>query len=199
MTNAELCRQHIVLESDLVLIEPLAEAHYDALCTIALDKDIWQYTSSRIGSAADFKHYFEMAMQERNAGQSYPFALTDKRSGKVVGCTRYGSIQMQHKRLEIGWTWIDRSVRGSGFNRACKFLLLSYGFEALELNRIELKTSSLNLVSQKAIEKIGGQREGLFRSHMINPDGTVRDTVYYGLVRSEWDTTRKRYFHEFIQ
>jgi RimJ/RimL family protein N-acetyltransferase len=198
MVNADLTAQHIVLENQSARLEPLDREHFEALCTIAMDKDIWQFTSSRIETVADFHHYFDQALNERKAGLSYPFALIDKYTGNIAGCSRYGGIQLQHKRLEIGWTWIDRGVRGTGFNKACKFLLLSHGFEQLGLNRIELKTSSLNLVSQKAIEKIGGVREGLFRRHMINPDGTVRDTIYYSLICEDWEATRSNYFAAFI-
>lgn len=198
MMNTELASQHIILENHIARLEPLGPEHFEALCAIAMDKDIWQFTSSRIGNIADFQHYFDQALNERKAGLSYPFALIDKSTGNLAGCSRYGGIQLQHKRLEIGWTWLDRNVRGTGFNKACKFLLLSYGFEQLELNRIELKTSSLNVVSQKAIEKIGGIREGIFRRHMINPDGTVRDTIYYSLICEDWEATRSNYFAEFI-
>ncbi len=198
MTNKTLTQRHIVLENAVARLEPLGPEHVDALNTIAADKDIWQFTSSRILNAEDFLIYMEQAMHERNEGLSYPFALIDRKTMQVVGCTRYGSIELKHRRLEIGWTWLDRSVRNTGFNRACKFLLLSYGFDELALNRIELKTSALNKVSQRAIEKIGGVREGLFRRHMINPDGTVRDTIYYSLIREEWAATRQTFFSDFV-
>ena len=168
MVNADLTAQRIVLENQKARLEPLDREHFEALCTIAMDKDIWQFTSSRIETVADFHHYFDQAVNERNAGLSYPFALIDKCTGNIAGCSRYGGIQLQQKRLEIGWSWIDRSVRGTGFNKACKFLLLSYGFEQLGLNRIELKTSSLNLVSQKAIEKIIAGRTSIVIAHRLS-------------------------------
>ena len=198
MQNKTLTQRHIVLENAVARLEPLGPEHFEALNTIAADREIWQFTSSRILTADDFRLYFDLAMQERSNGLSYPFALIDSKTMQVVGCTRYGSIELKHRRLEIGWTWLDRSVRNTGFNRACKFLLLSYGFDELELNRIELKTSALNLISQRAIEKIGGVREGFFRRHMVNPDGSVRDTVYYSLIREEWPATKENFFADLI-
>jgi len=115
-----------------------------------------------------------------------------------LAATRYANIEFAHKKLEIGWTWINPSLQGTGFNKHCKFLLLSFGFEILGLNRIELKTSHLNLKSQKAMMKIGAIREGLFRKNIINDDGTLRDTMYFSFINDEWPEIKQRIFKEFM-
>ncbi|HNG62573.1 MAG TPA: GNAT family protein, partial [Ferruginibacter sp.] len=130
--------------------------------------------------------------------RSYPFAYFHKKENRYVGSTRYANIDFDNKRLEIGWTWINPSLQGTGFNKHCKFLLLRYGFETMGLNRIELKTSHLNLKSQKAMRKIGAIEEGTFRNHIINEDGTLRHTMYFSFISDEWPEIKSRIFGEFI-
>src|SRR5690606_4403529 len=108
-----------------------------------------------------------------------------------------GSISLKDLRLEIGWTWIDRATQGSGLNKHCKYLLLSYAFENLGIQRIEFKTDSRNIQSRKAIEKIGGVYEGLLRNHTLLPDGYRRDTVYYSILKAEWEAVKRRHFDQF--
>lgn len=186
--------QSLVLEDDWARLEPLEEKHYEALIPVAMHKQLWLYTGAKVNSEADFRRYFDTALKERATKRSYPFAYFDKKNGRYVGCTRYANIDFPNKRLEIGWTWLDPSLHGTGFNRRVKLLLLNYGFDVLDLNRIELKTSHLNLISQKAMQKIGAVREGTLRRHSINEDGLVRDTVYFSFIREEWPETKLNYF-----
>jgi len=106
--------------------------------------------------------------------------------GVLVGSTRYLNIEAAHARVEIGHTWYAPSVWAGVVNPACKFALMRYGFETLGLNRIELKTDIRNTRSQGAIARLGATREGVFRAHMIRPDGSLRDTVYFSVIRDEW-------------
>ena len=115
-----------------------------------------------------------------------------------MGSTRYANIDFPNKRLEIGWTWLDPSLHGTGFNKHCKYLLLSYGFDQLQLNRVELKTSHLNLRSQNAMRKIGAVQEGTLRRHSINEDGLVRDTMYFSFIAEEWPATKENIFKELV-
>ena len=127
---------------------------------------------------------FDQALKEKAANSSYPFAIFDKKQNRYAGSTRFGNISFENKRMEIGWTWYHPELQRTGLNRQCKFMLLSYGFETLGLNRIELKTSHLNNKSQTAMEKIGAVKEGTLRNHMINEDGTVRSTVYFSFLKA---------------
>jgi RimJ/RimL family protein N-acetyltransferase len=186
-----------LLENEHARIEPLAEKHFGLLLPIAMHTELWEFTGAKVRSEADFKRYFDTALSEKNAGNSYPFAIFDKQNNQYAGSTRYGNISFPNKRVEIGWTWYHPALQRSGINKACKFLLLSFGFETLGLNRIELKTSSLNLKSQGAMLKIGAIKEGVLRSHMINEDGLVRDTMYFSFIAPEWPQVKKTIFKEF--
>lgn len=190
--------QHIVLEDEWVRIEPLEENHYEHLVPVAMHKQLWLYTGAKVNEVKDFRRYFDTALNERATNRSYPFAYFNKNTGLYAGSTRYANIEFPNKKLEIGWTWLDPSLHGTGFNRHAKLLLLNYGFDVLELNRIELKTSLLNLISQKAMQNIGAVREGILRSHSINDDGLVRDTVYFSFIREEWPETKNKFFGDLV-
>jgi RimJ/RimL family protein N-acetyltransferase len=160
--------------------------------------ELWEFTGAKVRTEADFKRYFEAALTEKKAGISYPFAIYDKQYNQYAGCTRYGNISFPNKRVEIGWTWYHPALQRTGINKASKFLLLRFGFETLGLNRIELKTSILNLKSQGAMLKIGAVKEGVLRSHMINEDGLVRDTAYFSFIAAEWPAIKETIFKEFL-
>ena len=189
--------EEFVLENDRARLEPLSEKHFQLLLPIALEREIWEFTTANIKTEADFRKYFDTALQERKEDRSYPFAIYDKQNVCYAGCTRYANISMRDKRLEIGWTWYKPSLQRTGINKACKFLLLSFGFEKLDLNRIELKTSHLNLKSQGAMLKIGAIKEGVLRRHAISETGVVRDTVYFSFIKEDWPDVKQSIFKEF--
>lgn len=188
---------YIILENDRVRMEPLEEKHFEPLNDIAKNKEIWEFTTAKINSTEDFRRYFDTALEEIKNKQSYVFAIFDKHENRYGGCTRYAMISLPNKRIEIGWTWYHPTLQRTGLNRNCKFLLLSFGFEKLELNRIELRTSHLNLKSQKAMEQIGAIKEGIFRRHMINDIGEVRDTHYYSFIKEDWPQIKASVFAEY--
>jgi N-acetyltransferase len=188
----------LILEDELVRIEPLEEKHYELLLPTALQNELWLFTSVTIKSPEDFRKYFDTALQEKQNKKSYPFACYNKQTQQYVGSTRYGNIDFGNKRLEIGWTWIHPAMQGTGFNKHCKFLLLSYGFEQLQLNRIELKTSHLNLKSQKAMLKIGAVREGVFRNHIVNDNGSIRHSHFFSFIKEEWPAIKQTIFKGFV-
>lgn len=190
--------QQLILEDDLVRLEPLEERHFELLLPVALHQELWAFTIQKINSPEDFRKYFDTALAEKQQHKSYPFAYYNKKTHQYVGCTRYGNIDFNNKRVEIGWTWLHPKMQGTGFNKHCKFLLLSYGFEQLQLNRIELKTSHLNLKSQHAMLKIGAVREGVFRNHVVNEDGTVRHSHYFSFIKEEWSAIKQNIFPEFL-
>ncbi|MEJ7626027.1 MAG: GNAT family protein [Ferruginibacter sp.] len=197
MYNIDFFKKDHLLENERVRLEPLQEEHYQLLLPIAMHKELWEFTGAYVTSENDFRKYFDEALKEKEKGLSYPYAIFDKQAMNYGGCTRYGNISFGNKRVEIGWTWYDPALQRSGLNRNCKFLLLSYGFDTLNLNRIELKTSHLNLKSQGAMLKLGAVKEGVLRRHWINENGVIRDTVYFSFIKEEWETTKKKYFQEF--
>jgi RimJ/RimL family protein N-acetyltransferase len=189
----------IVLEDSRARLEPLTPSHYEALKAIALsDRDIWKFTLANITDEAGFTNYFDTALKEKENRASYPFAMFDKKEQRYVGCTRFANISARDKRLEIGWTWIDPKLQGSGINKHNKFLMLQFAFETLQCNRVELKTAGTNLKSQRAMEKIGAIREGVLRKHSINEAGTTRDTVYYSFINDDWPAIKEKIFKEFL-
>jgi N-acetyltransferase len=190
--------QEHIQENERARLEPLTQKHFELLLPIALHTELWEFTGAKVRTEADFKRYFDTALAEKKAGTSYPFAIFDKQNNQYAGCTRYGNISFPNKRVEIGWTWYHPALQQTGINKASKFLLLSFGFETLELNRIELKTSVLNLKSQGAMLKIGAVKEGVLRNHMINEDGLVRDTMYFSFIKEEWPFIKQNIFKEFL-
>lgn len=190
--------QEIVLENERVRLEPLTENHFEQLLPIAMQKEIWEFTTAKVSSEADFKKYFDTALAEKKEQTSYPFAIYDKQYNCYAGSTRFGNISLHNKRMEIGWTWYHPKLHRTGVNKASKFLLLSFGFEIVGLNRIELKTSTLNLKSQGAMLKIGAVKEGVFRNHIINDDGTIRHTMYFSFIKEDWPQIKASIFKEFI-
>ena len=187
----------LILENEWARLEPMEEKYFQLLWPVAAQKELWQFTSVKVNTEEDFKKYFYQALAERKNAVSYPFAIFDKKQNKYAGSTRFGNISFEHKRLEIGWTWYHPQLQRTGLNRACKFLLLSYGFETLKLNRIELKTALTNEKSQLAIAKIGATKEGVLRKHMINEDGSSRDSVLFSIINDEWPAIRQGIFKQF--
>lgn len=199
ITTDNFFEQEIILEDNRARLEPLTEKHFDALMAVALSNgDIWKFTLANITDEPSFTHYFNTALIERENKASYPFAMFDKKENRYVGCTRYANISFRDKRMEIGWTWIDPLLQGSGINKHNKFLMLQLAFETLNLNRVELKTAGTNLKSQRAMEKIGAVREGVLRKHSINDIGAIRDTVYYSFINDDWPQIKKDIFKDFI-
>ena len=199
ITTDNFFEQQIILEDDRARLEPLSEKHFDTLMAIALsNNDIWKFTLANIVDEKSFTTYFNTALKERENKTSCPFAMFDKKDNRYVGCTRFANISFKDKRLEIGWTWIDPLLQGSGINKHNKFLMLQFAFETLNLNRVELKTAGTNLKSQRAMEKIGAVREGVLRKHSINDVGVTRDTVYYSFINDDWPFIKETIFKELI-
>jgi RimJ/RimL family protein N-acetyltransferase len=128
----------------------------------------------------------EAALAEQERGLALPFCTIETGTGAVVGSTRFGNIAAEHRRVEIGWTFVTPSRQRTAVNTEAKYLMLRHAFEIWDCNRVELKTSALNTRSRNAILRLGAKQEGIFRKHMINPDGSIRDTVYYSVIAEEW-------------
>lgn len=136
--------------------------------------------------------YVTTALDELQRGVSLPFVIVDQASGQIIGSTRYGNIEVAHRRLEIGWTWLTPAFQRSRANTEAKLLLLTHAFEILGMHRVELKTDALNAKSRAAIGRIGATQEGIFRRHMITASGRVRDTVYFSIIDSEWPAIKAK-------
>jgi RimJ/RimL family protein N-acetyltransferase len=136
--------------------------------------------------------YVLQALDELSRGIALPFVIVAQPSGEVVGSTRYGSVDLDNRRLEIGWTWITPRYQRTAMNTEAKLLLLTHAFERLGANRVELKTDALNQKSRHAIARLGAVEEGTFRKHIVTSSGRVRDTVYYSIIDTEWPAVKAR-------
>ena len=180
----------VVLEGSRVRLEPLRRDHLADLSLVAFDPALWQWTIMGPQDAAGLERWIETALANAEAGTERPFATIDQTSGRAVGSTRYMSIVPEHKRLEIGWTWIGTAWQRSGRNREAKLLQLTHAFESLDANRVEFKTHSRNERSRNALAGIGATFEGVFRSHTIMPDGSLRDSAYFSVIAAEWPAVK---------
>ncbi len=176
----------VTLTGQFVRLEPLTEAHLDALWEVGKDPSIWTWNPSPIETREDMRRYIELALDAQARGDVLVFATVDLASNKVIGSTRYGAIDLSNKRLEIGWTWIAPAWQRTAINTEAKLLMMRNAFNSLQCNRIEWKTDSMNERSRNAILRLGATFEGTFRQHMVTASGRLRDTVYYSVVRNEW-------------
>ena len=181
-----------IFQGEHVRLAPLAPAHAAPLYAIARRPGVWDWMPSRMRSPADMQAYIEAAAEEKAAGGCMPFAILKANSDQVLGSTRYGALAMQHRRLEIGWTFLDPSTWRSAVNSECKRLLLGYAFDHLECLRVEFKTDSLNTRSRTAIARLGATEEGTLRQHIVCADGRLRHSVYFSILADEWPDVRDR-------
>jgi RimJ/RimL family protein N-acetyltransferase len=183
----------VTLTGKAVRLEPLTLEHLEPLAEFALDPELWRLGVSRMETRDDLRRYIETALAEQARGVSLPFATMSLETGRPVGSTRFGNIDPANLRVEIGWTWIGRPWQRTAVNTDAKFLMLSHAFETWGCRRVEFKTSLLNLRSRAAILRLGAVEEGVLRSHMINPDGSRRDSVYFSILDTEWPAVKARF------
>ena len=182
----------VVLEGRLIRLEPLAESHLRDLLEVAIDPTLWRLTIAQVHDEASLRAWLETALRNSAAGSEMPFATMDLASGKAIGSTRFLSIVPDHRRLEIGWTWVGAAFQRTGANREAKLLQLTHAFETLGANRVEFKTDARNERSRAALLGIGAAFEGIFRSHMIMPWGPLRDSAYFSVTSVEWPEVKAR-------
>jgi RimJ/RimL family protein N-acetyltransferase len=178
------------LEGEVVRLEPLSFDHLDGLTEVGLMPDLWRWMPERIETRGQMQAFVEAALRAQGHGDQVPFAILERASGRVIGSTRYLSIAADHRRLEIGYTWIAPAWQRTAVNTECKLLLLGHAFDDLGARRVEFKTDSLNEPSRRALRGIGAVEEGTMRNHMIGQGGRMRHSVYYSVIDSEWPTVR---------
>ncbi|WP_299099798.1 GNAT family protein [uncultured Winogradskyella sp.] len=194
----KLLKSNIQLENDRVLLIPFDNKRNEELKDIIFDKDIWEFMGMSINNEQGLKNYISKTIKDKNNRLCYPFLIIDKETNKVAGCTRYGNVNSASKKCEIGWTWYGTEFQGTGLNKACKFELLKFGFETIGFRRIQFSTDQDNLRSQKAIENLGAQKEGVFRNNYVASNGKSRNDVYYSIIKEEWKSLKEENFSEFI-
>jgi RimJ/RimL family protein N-acetyltransferase len=184
----------ITLEGHGVRLEPLAPSHAAALHAAATDGALWElrFTSVPGPSLGDADDYIAAALRGQRDGLMLPWAVRELGSDTIIGSTRYHDIVAPICRVEIGYTWYAARWQRTHVNSACKLLLMLHAFDTLGAEVVGLRTDILNTRSQRAIEWLGAQRDGVIRHHQVRRDGSARDTVMYSILASEWPGVRGR-------
>lgn len=176
----------ITLEGNQVLIRPMTLQDKDLLVQAASDGSLWNLWYTSVPTPDKMESYILTALTEQEEKKSLPFIIIRKKDQKIVGTTRYMNIESVIRRLEIGSTWYAKSSQRTGVNTESKYLLLKHAFESLGCLAVELRTHWINHQSRAAIERLGAKLDGVLRNHRIASDGTLRDTVVYSILNSEW-------------
>ncbi|MDR2156134.1 MAG: GNAT family N-acetyltransferase [Burkholderiaceae bacterium] len=182
--------QPVVLAAHGVRLEPLTLDHEPGLRAAAADGELWNIRVTGVPAPNDTRAYIEAALQMREAGSRFAFAVIEEATGAVLGTTSYHDIVPAVKRVEIGYTWYARRAQRTHVNTTCKLLLMQHAFDTLGCQVVGWRTDNFNLASQRAVERLGAKKDGVIRHHYLRRDGTVRDTVMYSLLAGEWPEVR---------
>ncbi len=178
------------LTGDLVTLEPLTHDHHDGLVAAAADGALWELWYTSVPRPEGMRAEIDRRLAEQRAGTMLPFTARRADTGQVIGMTTYMNADADNRRLEIGSTWNARSTRRTGTNTESKLLLLTHAFETLGCIAVEFRTHWLNQESRAAIARLGAKQDGILRNHRRMPDGTLRDTVVFSIIDSEWPAVR---------
>lgn len=182
----------VTLSGQMIRLEPMTIEHVPALARVGLEPELWRLQPTLINTLDDMQNYVMKALDEQNRGISLPFTIIHQQSNQVIGSTRYLDIATQHRRLEIGATWLTSAYQRTGANTEAKLLLLTHAFENLGAIRVVFKTEVLNEQSRRAILRIGAIEEGIFRKHLTTSSGRPRDMVFYSILDDEWPTVKAK-------
>ena len=182
----------VTLAGRVVRLQPLGVEHLEPLAEVGLDPVLWRWIGFPVRTKDDLRRYIEDALRDREAGRAMPFVIIEQSSGRPIGSTRFGNIDLFNRRVEIGWTWVATPWQRTGANTETKLLLVGHAFDRLACNRVEFKTDSLNTQSRQALLGIGAVEEGTLRNHMVTESGRLRHTVYFSVTAEEWPLVRTR-------
>ena len=183
---APMTVEPVTLEGQFVRLEPLSMAHHEALCEALLDDDIWRWLPARVRTEDEMRDFIQLVLKLRDAGEALPFATIYKPENRVVGTTRYLTIDRGNHGIEIGATIVGKNWQRTAVNTEAKYLMLRYAFEVLGCLRVQFQTDSLNTKSKNAILRLGAKQDGIFRNHKICWDGRIRHSIYFSITDEEW-------------
>jgi RimJ/RimL family protein N-acetyltransferase len=181
----------VELEGYGIRLEPLSEAHAAELGDAAADGELWNLWVTYVPRPEKAAAFIADALAGQQAGHMLPWAVRELSTGAIVGSTRYHDVMAEIDRVEIGHTWYRKSRQRSNVNTTCKLLLLRHAFETVGCAVVGLRTDNFNFASQRAIEALGAKKDGVIRHHRLRADGSVRDTVMYSILKSEWPDVKK--------
>jgi len=179
------------LERHGVRLEPLTIEHHDELAAAAADGELWRLWFTSVPAPGETHAYIAAALAGQHDGHMLPWVVRDARSGTIIGTTRYHDIVASIDRVEIGYTWYAQSWQRTHVNTTCKLLLLEHAFESVGCKVVGLRTDNFNFKSQRAIEALGAKKDGVLRHHAARRDGTVRDSVLYSILATEWRDVKR--------
>lgn len=181
----------IQLHGDYIRLEPLSiDDHLEDLQTAGAHPEIFRWFPEDCSSPEAIREFVEEALAAKERRIALPFATVLQETGEAIGSTRFGNIVPEHRRVEIGWTWLTPSQQRTAANTEAKYLMLTHAFEEWDCVRVELKTDSRNQRSRDAIERIGATEEGTLRNHLQTHQGP-RDTVYFSILENEWSEVKR--------
>ena len=180
----------VTLRERGIRLEPLALAHEAGLRAAAADGQLWRIRVTSVPEPEQTRAYIETALQMREQGSRFAFAVVDEASTRVLGSTSFHDILPAVRRVEIGYTWYAQSVQRTHVNTTAKLLMMGHAFDTLGCQAVGWRTDNYNFASQRAIERLGARKDGVIRHHALRRDGTVRDTVMYSMTAGEWPEAR---------
>ena len=179
----------VTLRGPHARLEPLSHEHRDALVEAAKDGELWKLWYTLIPKPEGMGQEIDRRLNLQAKGSMLPFTVFDA-EGRVAGMTTYMNVDAANRRVEIGSTWYAKRVQRTPLNTQCKLLLLTHAFETLDCIAVEFRTHFFNHQSRRAIERLGAKQDGILRNHQIAPNGTLRDTVVFSIIASEWPTVK---------
>lgn len=182
--------QPVTLTGDLVTLEPLSYDHQDGLVDAARDGELWNLWYTSVPRPEAMGAEIGRRLELQRAGSMMPVVARRKDTGQVAGMTTYMNIDADNRRVEIGSTWTARSCQRTGINTESKLLMLGHAFERLHCIAVEFRTHWMNQQSRAAITRLGAKQDGVLRNHTRMPDGTLRDTVVFSIIETEWPAVR---------
>src|SRR5882757_5789222 len=179
----------VMLAGPHARLEPLSHAHLAGLIDAVKDGELWKLWYTAIPKPEDMGKEIDRRLGLQKAGSMLPFTVFDA-DGKIAGMSTYMNVDANNRRVEIGSTWYAARVQRSALNTQCKLLLLTHAFEKLDCIAVEFRTHFFNHQSRRGIERLGAKQDGILRNHQTAPNGTLRDTVVYSIIASEWPTVK---------
>ena len=180
-------KEKYFLENEVVRMEPLSMNHFDALVQFSINEpELWSFNANGPDSPENLKKYIEKALSQKEKLVEYPFIVFDKIKNKVAGSTRFYNISLETKKLEIGFTWYGKEFQGTFLNKNCKYLLLEFAFEKMNLERVGFRANNLNKRSINAMKSIGSIEEGILRNFSTDAKGERIDAIVLSIIKKEW-------------
>ena len=178
----------MILENDKVLLRPLLEEDFKHLLNFSLNEpETWEYSLVSADGEANLKNYIQLALEGRKYKTEYPFIVYDKIKNEYAGSTRFYDINLNFETLQLGYTWYGKDFRKTGLNKNCKFLLLEYAFEKMNMQRVEFRADNNNVQSIAAMKSIGCKIEGILRSNIPTRNPNIRrDSIVLSILKEEW-------------